>query len=208
MQLGKDLVHMKLYQIHASGNCYRVRLMLSLLGRTSQLVEVDHENGELRTDWFRTLNPLGEAPVFVDGVLCLRDSQAIITYLARAYGAPHWLPQAAEEMARIQQWLSFAANEIQYGPRLARAIVLYGIAGDIGEARARAARVLGILDAHLGNREWLETQLPTVADVACYPYVSHAADAKLDMLAYPNLNRWLRRIEALEGFIELNERPS
>ena len=198
---------MKLYQIHASGNCYRVRLMLALLARTAECIEVDHENGELRADWFRSLNPLGEVPVLVDGALCLRDSLAIITYLARAYGAPHWLPQGAEETARIQQWLSFVANEIQHGPRLARAIVLYGVAGDIGEARARAARALGHLDAHLGNREWLETDLPTVADVACYPYVSRASDAKLEMLAYSNLQRWLRRVEALDGFIDLDERP-
>jgi glutathione S-transferase len=197
---------MKLYQIHASGNCYRVRLMLALLGKSAEIVEIDHASGELRSERFKALNPLAEVPVLADGTLCLRDSQAIIVYLARAYGAPHWLPQAAGDMARIQQWLSFAANEIQHGPRLARGIVLWKRPGNFDEARARAVRALEFLDARLVEREWLETRQPTVADVACYPYVSHAGDAQIDVRAYPNLNRWLRRIEALEGFIDMETR--
>jgi glutathione S-transferase len=197
---------MKLYQIHASQNCYRVRLMLALLGKTAEIVEIDHAGGELHSAGYKAINPLSEVPVLVDGALTLRDSQAIIVYLARAYGAPTWCPTAPADQARLQQWLSFAANEIQNGPRLARGIVLWGRSGNLDEAQARTRRALEFLDGHLGGRVWLETDHPTVADVACYPYVNRAGDARIDMSAYPDLNAWLRRFEALEGFIGIDAR--
>jgi glutathione S-transferase len=197
---------MKLYQIHQSGNCYRVRLMLGLLHLEAETIELNHEAGDLGRDSFRALNPLGEVPVLVDGEVCLRDSQAILVFLAARYGAPHWLPLEPGALARIQQWLSFAANEIQNGPRLARGIVRFRRAGDLPEALRKAQRALEHLDAHLANREWLETGSPTVADIACYPYVSRAADAGIDMRPYAALGRWLQRVERLPGFVTLEAR--
>lgn len=194
---------MKLYQIHASANCYRVRLMLGLLGIRAETIEVDHGGGQLDSAAFLALNPFGEVPVLADGDVRLRDSQAILVYLARRYGAPHWLPLDAGDLARIQQWLSFAANEIQNGPRLARGIVLFGRSGDLEDALGKARRAIGLLEARLSGRDWLETEAPTVADIACYPYVSRVADAGIDMSAYRALGAWLARIERLDGFSTL-----
>ena len=194
---------MKLYQIHASANCYRVRLMLSLLGREAEWIEVDHQGGELESARIRALNPFGEVPVLVDGDVRLRDSQAILVYLARRYGDAHWLPVEAGDLARVQQWLSFAANEIQNGPRIARGIVLFGRKGDFEIALRNTRRALALLDARLDDRQWLETDAPTVGDIACYPYVSRATDAGIDLADYPALLGWLKRIERLDGFVTL-----
>ena len=195
-----------LHQIHESANCYRVRLMLSLLGLRARVADVDHRGGALDRPPFRALNPFGEVPVLEDGPLVLRDSQAILVYLARRYGAPHWLPLDAADLGRVQQWLSFAANEIQNGPRLARGIVLFGRAGDLGDARKKAERSFALLDLRLADRSWLETDYPTVADVACYPYVSRGADAGIAMSSYPALQSWFARVESLEGFVALEWR--
>lgn len=196
----------KLYQIHDSANCYRVRLMLGLLGLAAETIEIDHAGGALERSEFRALNPFGEVPVLVDGETRLRDSQAILVYLARRYGAPHWLPLGAADLARVQQWLSFAANEIQNGPRLARGIVLFGRAGNFEAAMRAARRALALLDGHLAGRSWLETDWPTVADVACYPYTSRMGDAGIALADYPALSAWLRRVEALDGFVTLEAR--
>lgn len=194
---------MQLYQIHDSANCYRVRLMLSLLALEADMIEVDHRTGALDSAAFRALNPFGEVPVLVDGETRLRDSQAILVYLARRHGAPHWLPLDAAELAAVQQWLSFAANEIQNGPRMARGIVLFGRAGDLEAAIRAARRALALLETRLAGRDWLETGRPTVADIACYPYTSRMGDAGIALTEYPALVAWLRRIESLDGFIPL-----
>ncbi len=197
---------MKLYQIQESANCYRVRLMLGLLALNAEWIEVNYKHGELESDAYRALNPFSEVPLLVDGDTRLRDSQAILVYLARRYGAPHWLPLDAADLGRVQQWLSFAANEIQNGPRIARGIVLFGRAGNLEAAQRVARRTLALLDGRLAGRVWLETDQPTVADVACYPYVSRANDAKIALADYPALSAWLKRVESLTGFIAMETR--
>lgn len=54
---------MKLYDYAASGNCYKVRLLLALLGREVERVPVDLFAGDTLTDAFARLNPAREVPV-------------------------------------------------------------------------------------------------------------------------------------------------
>ena len=192
-----------LYGIASSGNTYRVRLMLAVLGLHAEFIEADH--ALLQSADFRRLNPLGEAPVLVDGSTILRDSQAILVYLARAYGDRNWLPETAPELGAVCQWLSLAANEIQNGPRMARAIALGIVAGDAAASRDRATRVLQLLEARLDGRSWLETDRPTVADIACYPYICNANEGGLDMTRFPAVCAWLGRIRSLPGFIAMRQ---
>ena len=54
---------MRLYDYAASGNCFKVRLLLGLLGRDYERVPVDIFAGDTLTDAFGALNPLRETPV-------------------------------------------------------------------------------------------------------------------------------------------------
>ena len=48
----------------ASGNAYKVRLLLSLLGRPFRTIEYDVTTGETRTpDYLANINPNGRIPV-------------------------------------------------------------------------------------------------------------------------------------------------
>lgn len=189
----------ELYEIPASGNSYRVRLFCGLIGKPYRSVAIT-THGDPRV---AALNPLGEAPVLVDGDVMLRDSQAILCYLARRY-APDWLPLEASVLGAIHQWLALAANEIQNGPRMARAIIRGIVPGDLAAAQARAARVLALLEHRLAGRDWLESARPTIADVACYPYVWNADEGGLDLARHPALCAWLRRVAALPGYVRFD----
>ena len=85
---------MKLYDLELSGNCYKVRLLLALLGQDHELAPVDVLGGEQKSAAHLARNPFGEIPVLEDGEVVLRDSQAILVYLAREYGGETWLPTA------------------------------------------------------------------------------------------------------------------
>ena len=185
----------ELYEIPTSGNSYRVRLMLGLIGCEYRSIVIEG-HGDTRVG---ALNPLGEAPVLVDDALVLRDSQAMLCYLARRY-APEWLPVEPAALGAIHQWLSLAANEIQHGPRMARAITLGIVPGDLAAARTRSLRVLELLEQRLGTRQWLECDRPTIADVACYPYVWNAGEGGIEMARFPAARAWLARITALPGY--------
>jgi glutathione S-transferase len=190
-----------LYDIQGSGNCHKVRLLLSLLGLAYELVPVDYLKGGLKTPEFLARNPLAQVPVLVDGDLTLRDSQAICLYLAKRYGKGRFLPEDAPDLGRVLQWVSFSANEIAHGPARARGIKAGRIAADLSAAQALAARALRILDEHLAGRRWLETDAPTVADIVSYSYSKSAPEGGVALDPYANLRAWHAQIEALPGFV-------
>lgn len=192
---------LKLYDLTLSGNCYKVRLMLSLLGLEHELVPVNLQAGEHKSSAFLQLNPLGQVPVFIDGDVIIRDSQAILVYLARRYGGEDWLPIEAEAMAKVGQWLSTAANEIQQGIAAARRHFIINAKIDLDLAQSKAYRVLQVMDEHLQERNWLECDRPTIADIACFPYIALAADGKITLKEYPHVIAWINRIMQLPGYV-------
>ena len=193
----------RLYTSTLSGNSYKVRLFLGLLGLEYTTIEVDLRGGEHRRAPFLALNPLGQVPVLVDGDTLLADSQAILVYLARRYAEAGWLPLDPLPLARITRWLSIAANDIQHGPATARIIALFGLKLDGELALKRSATILAHMDAHLTQQRWLVGDHATIADVACYPYIALAPEGNIDLQHYPQLSLWLARIEALPGFVPM-----
>ncbi|MFN6487529.1 MULTISPECIES: glutathione binding-like protein [unclassified Nostoc] len=60
-----------------------------------------------------------------------------------------------------------------------------------------------VIDKHLLNQDWLETNHPTIADVACYPYIQLASDAKIALEAYPQVSAWVTRIKQLPLYVAM-----
>ncbi|MBC06689.1 glutathione S-transferase [Thalassospira sp.] len=198
---------MKLYHHPISGHAHRARLFLGLLGLEHELVEVDLANGAHKSPEFVKLNPLGQVPVLQDGDTVITDSNAIMVYLAKKTGATNWLPEDAEDAARVQRWLSIAAGQIAFGPAAARLITLFGAPFDADEVISRAHAVLGNIEDHLKANDWLASDHPTIADVALYSYVARAPEGNVDLAAYGKVRDWLNRIEELPGFVPFMHAP-
>jgi glutathione S-transferase len=60
------------------------------------------------------------------------------------------------------------------------------------------------LQSHFERHEWLALGRPTIADIACYPYVKRAPEGRIPLEPYPEVNAWLRRCEALPGWLKLD----
>ena len=198
---------MKLYVHPLSGHSHRARLLISLLAIAHELVEVDLAAGSHKSPDFLKLNRFGQVPVLVDGEVAIADSNAILVYLARKSGRTDFLPQNPVEEAAVQRWLSVAAGEIAFGPAAARLITVFGAKFNSDEVIARAHRILKLIDEELSGRDFLVTSKPTIADVALYGYIARAPEGNVDLSSYPNVNAWLRRIEALPGFVEFAKTP-
>lgn len=195
---------MKLYDLEPSGNCYKVRLFAALTGIKLELEAVDFLAGMHKQSPVIDLNPWGELPVLVDGEISLRDSHAILIYLAKRYASADWYGETAAEQAEIQQWLATSANEIQHGPGAARLVDKFGYDLDKGRALGTASRVLGLLESHLSNNSWLACDRPTIADCAVMPYVALAWEGGITLHDYPAIQHWIGRIKALPGFIPMS----
>lgn len=100
--------------------------MLSFLNLKYESRLFNPVDKEHKSEKFLELNPFGQVPVLKDGNLILRDSQAILVYLARAYGESHWFPDDPTKSAEIVAWLSTAANEVSRGPSALRVHYLLG----------------------------------------------------------------------------------
>ena len=194
----------QLYGHELSGNSYKVKLLLALLGLESEWVRVDLMAGAHKQPDFLTLNPFGQVPVLVDGAMVLGDAQAILVYVARRYGPESWLPLEPEALSRVVRWLSITAGELRQGPESARLYHLFKATSiNLDRAQQSSTFVLTQLNQHLMNRQWLELDHPTIADVALFPYVALAPDGHVDLTPYPQVLAWIDRIKQLPGFVAM-----
>ena len=204
---------MKLYEHPESGNSHKVRLLLSFLGLEYESVVVDLMTDEQHQAPFLAVNPRGEVPVLVDDDVTLRDSMAILVYLATRYDERRqWLPKDSAGTASVMEWLAFAASWIQFGVFTARALVSFGIAGNgmphtfsgnVEEARLRGTTSLTIMEQQLSGRDWLCGETPTIADVACFPYIALAPMGDISLEPYPAVQAWIARFKKLPGYLTM-----
>jgi glutathione S-transferase len=196
-----------LFGFPLSGNSYRARLCLHLLGLPYQERIVNLIAREHRSPEFLARNPLGQVPVLVDDERTVRDSHAIISYLASSYGGERWYPSDPYERALVEQWLYFDANELHNGIGYARNHFAFGIPWDGEAARKRGVTALAVLEQRLAAQDWLELGRPTLADIACFPLVALAEDARIPLAELPAVRGWLDRVRALPGFVPMLAAP-
>jgi len=188
---------MRLYDYAASGNCFKVRLLLGMLGREYERVAVDIFGGDTLTDAYFAVNPLRETPVLeLDDGTRIAQSSAILWYLAEGTA---FLPADALGRAQVVQWLAFEQERVMGGlgnPRFRR---LTG--RPVDESRLVTGRgALEVLDAHLATRDWLVGERVSIADLAVFPYVSRSPDAGVELP--PHVLAWMDRVRGVQGFAD------
>ena len=194
---------LRLHDYPASCNCYKVRLLLSLLGATWERVPVDIFAGDTLTDEFGSLNPARTTPVLEIGDRVLVESGAILWWLA---AGTHLLPDDEFERAEVLRWLLYEQADVVPGIGGLRFRLMTGrIAGDseeAGQRRAAGLEVLALLEATLRSRRYLVGGRLSIADVAAYGYVHRADEAGFELAGFPAVTAWLERVEAEPGYME------
>jgi glutathione S-transferase len=193
----------RLYDYAASGNCYKVRLLLAQLGLEYERVPVDIFAGETLTEEFAAINPARSTPVLelLDGRR-LPESGAILTFLARG---SELLPEDPFEQAQVLRWLLFEQSELMPATGGLRFRLVTGRLGrDDPRARARheaGIEVLGLLDGHLREHPFLVADRYTIADIAVYGYTHVAHEAGLPVGDFPAVGAWLERVATQPGYM-------
>ncbi|MCP4089340.1 MAG: glutathione S-transferase family protein [Gammaproteobacteria bacterium] len=199
---------MKLYDLELSGNCYKIRLFLSILAIEYTRMSVNVGQGELKGSKFLKMNPNGLVPVLIDGSTTVYDSSAILTYLAKTYADECWLPAEIVEFSNVIKWLVFEQSDIRYGLARARAIKLsmptpLAKLGTLEDSQALAIAALGALNRQLTATDWLAGgSSVTICDIACYSYTALASDGGLFLEEFPAIRGWMDSIQSLNGYIE------
>ena len=150
---------MRLHSAPRSGNSYKVRLLLGLLGTRCEVVDYDTKGGETHTPGFlKDVNPDGKVPVLEleDGTM-LPESGAILYYLAE--GTPY-LPEEKLERSQVLRWMFFEQYSLLLNlsrPRLWR---MWGVemtaqrSTELEQVLEQGYRALGLMERHLGEHEY------------------------------------------------------
>jgi len=199
---------LRLYDQLSSGNGYKARLVLHLLGRSFERIEVDIFNGASRTPEFLRRNPVGKIPVLeLEDSTCLWESDAILFYLAE--DTPFW-PGDRLERAKVLQWMFFE----QYCPEptvaVVRSWVKYdrmpkGAENELAEKRADGYAVLQVMEDRLSDHAYLVGDRCSIADLAFYAYTHVAPEGGFDLSPYPAIGVWMDRIRSLPGYVPITQ---
>ncbi len=193
----------KLYCFGESGNSYKAALPLALSGLAWAPVKVDFFGGETRTPEFRKINPMGEAPVLVDGDLTLTQSGVIQDYIAEKSGKYYGANPA--ERREVLRWVLWDNHKLSSQAGMTRFLMNFlppekRPVEVIQFMQGRLKAAYAVLNASLEGRDWLVGDGPTMADFSCCGYLYYPEDFGFDRKDWPHIDAWLDRMAALPGW--------
>lgn len=195
---------MKLYTYKQSGNCWKIRMLLSILGLKAEMHELDLLKNEHRTSEYLLINPSGLVPALVDGDLIITDSAEILIYLAITYGDANWLPEKVTDLAKVFKWFTVVGEGVDQGVFAARMVKKFGSKFDYQASVDRGVKLLEKLDVYLKRNCWLAGENISVADLHMYPYVYLAEEGGISLESYINIHKWFDRIKGIPGYIDID----
>ena len=190
-----------LYQQHDSGNCSKVRLVLTHLRLPFQTIAVSSVDGSTRRPDFLAKNPIGKVPtVQLDDGRYLAESNAILLHLAEGTTL---LPADAYDRAKVYEWLFFEQYNHEPSIAVRRALSVYperrteATPERMARLLEAGSRALAVMEHRLGAADWLAGEAFSIADISLYAYTHMAADGGYDLRLCPGIGRWLKRVAGL-----------
>ena len=187
----------KVYGDYRSGNCYKIKLMLELLGLPYDWVAVDILKGETQSEAFLAKNPNGKIPVLeLEDGTCLWESNAILNFLA---DGSVFLPTEPRLRTQVLQWQFFEQYSHEPYVAVARFIQLYqGLPAErqkeYEECHVRGYKALKVMELQLSRPPYLVGEHTSIADIALYAYTHVADEGGFDLTPYPAVRGWLERV--------------
>lgn len=187
----------KVYGDIKSGNCYKIKLLMSLLDIAHEWVPVKTLDGGTRTAPFLAMNPNAKIPVLeIDDGTYLSESNAILHYLAED---TDFLPAARFDKARVLQWQFFEQYSHEPYIAVARFIAKYlGLPASRREEylskQEGGHKALCVMASQLARTPFLAGDRYTIADISLYAYTHVAEEGGFDLVMYPAILAWLKRV--------------
>lgn len=193
----REIDKLTLYGDTMSGNCLKPRWTADYLNIPYDWVEIDIFKNETQTEEFLALNPVGQVPLarWPDGRI-LPQSNAIMVYLAQGSDL---IPTDAFTRAQMESWLYW--EQYSHEPYIAvrRSKMKYrGLSEDEldPDLLVKGRRALGVMELQLTYTDWLASDGLTCADIALVSYTRVAHEGGFDLSEFPNIQRWITRVES------------
>lgn len=197
---------MTVYGYSPSGNCHKLRLLLTQLGREFRWVETDSPHGATRTFDYLSKNPNGKVPMIeLDDGRIMTESNAILYWLAEG---TNFFQGDAWQRAQTLSWMFF--EQYSHEPYVAVARFICGWTpldsarrADLPKLRERGYQALDVMEKHLSARSWFSGKEYGIADIALFAYTFCAGDGGFELSRYPALTVWLERVRGTPKFLPM-----
>lgn len=196
-----------LYSQQGSGNAYKPRLLMALLGIPFRIVEINTYDGSTRKPEFLAKNPVGKVPLLelADGRR-LAESNAILLHLAEG---TRFLPADAFDRAKVYEWLFFEQYVHEPAIAVRRSVLTVPERADQRTPERLAAlleageRALDVMELRLSDADWLAGDDYSLADIALYAYTHVADEGGFDLAPFPAVRAWIARVAERPGHIPI-----
>ncbi|MFT4256389.1 MAG: glutathione S-transferase family protein [Pseudoxanthomonas sp.] len=198
---------MTIHGYSVSGNCHKLRLLLTQLDREYRWIETDSSKGATRTPEYLAKNPNGKVPMLeLDDGRVLVESNAILFWLAEGTA---FLPDDPWQRAQALSWMFF--EQYSHEPHIAVARFIRGWtpldsprrALELPRCLERGNAALAVMERHLQAHDWFTGPRYGIADIALFAYTAVAHHGGFDLSAYPGVGAWLARVRATPDFVEM-----
>ncbi|MQY43407.1 glutathione S-transferase family protein [Epibacterium sp. SM1969] len=180
-------------------NGWKISIALEEFSLPYRTQLIDIGQGDQFAPAFLSIAPNNRMPAIVDpegpdgAPVSLFESGAILQYLVRKTG--QFGGDTPRAQAEVEQWLMWQMGGL--GPMAGQAHHFLKYAPeDITYAKNRyrteVARLYGVLDRRLSDREFVAGDSYTIADMAIWPWASLWQGQEQDLSDKPNLARWLQ----------------
>ena len=177
-------------------NGRKVSILLEELGVEYTAHPINIGEGDQMKPDFLKIAPNNKIPAIVDSDngLSLMESGAILMYLADKYG--QFLPKDKDQYWRCVEWLMWQMGGLGPMPGQVHHFVHFN-PGKSEYAEERYSkenqRLYSVLDKRLEGRDFIVDEY-SIADMACWPWVSRFEWQKIDLDQFPNVKNWYVRI--------------
>lgn len=185
----------------ATPNGIKIPIALEELGAAYTLQKIALGSDELRAAEYLQINPNAKIPAIrhiADDAMPVTvfESGAILLYLAETFGGLSGNTPVAR--AQTLSWLFLQVAGL--GPMMGNAGHFRSLQSPdpyaLERFKSEANRLLNVLEARLGEEEWLNGESYSIADIAHFSWVRSASYAGFDLKDFRVLQAWVKRIEA------------
>ena len=196
---------MKLYSFSPTPNNRKVEAFIKHFDLPVEIHSMGFREQENRTEAYLRMNPMGKAPLLVDGDFYLWESNAILCYLATLHPETGMLPDDPQGRADCDRWLYWQAFH------LINTIIATRAKSKSSDSKSGAAEKdielnLGVLNGQLEGRGFVLGDL-SIVDFAIAPYLLGRHGQAIDYDSFPNVRAWLDRCNQLDGIVATVFRP-
>ncbi len=179
-------------------NGRKASIMLEEIGMPYKAHPIDIGKDEQFTPEFLKISPNNRIPAIVDTDtgMSLMESGAILIYLGDKSGK--LLPKSGEGRYKVIEWVMWQMGGL--GPMLGQVhhFAKYN-PGKAPYAEERylkeAQRLYKVLNTQLEGKDFICGDY-SIADIACWPWVSRFEWQQVDLNKFPNVKRWYEKVAA------------